>query len=474
MKREEMVEFFRKPIAERALLAFAMAEADYYYDISSKMMVEDFLDPENRVVFSVMGSLAKKGFEKFDMTAIANEAQSNGALDAAGGYKYLNSLSMIEKNFSNYDQYLKEVLDASTKFKLHSILSDNLNQLEKKADLTADDSIGAIETQIMDLSTESRAIDEPIDIGAEIGSYIEMMRENKIEMTGIDTGYPILNKQIDGMEPGTLMLIAARKKKGKSAFLTNIGCYVAYDAPNKYRCPVLYIDTELPFNQWKTRVLSNISGIKEREIKHGGYSDDQYERLKKAEELMKIGKLYHHFMPGYSVDKLVALVKKYKIKENIGLVIFDYIKEPGKRDANRQEHQILGEVTTKLKDLAGELNIPALGAVQLSRENKVADSDKISRYADIVAFWSERDAEEIEKNGFESGNYKLRIMDSRRGGRTTEDGITYKFYKQRLAIREVPPDLQLVPYDHEGVINDGDAEYENDPTDTAYENVQLR
>jgi len=474
MKREEMAELFRKPIAERALLAFAMSESDYYYDVSSKMSVEDFLDPENRVIFSIMGSLATKGFEKFDMTAIANEAQTNGALEAAGGYKYLNSLGMIEKNFSNYEQYLKEVLDSSTKFKLHAILSDNLNQLEKKVELTADDSIGAVETQIMDLSTESKAIDEPIDIGAEIGDYIEMMRENKIEMTGIDTGYPILNNQIDGMEPGTLMLIAARKKKGKSAFLTNIGCHVAYNAPDKYRCPVLYIDTELPFNQWKTRVLSNISGIWERTIKHGGYNDEQYEKLKKANELMQIGNLYHHFMPGYSVDKLVALIKKYKIKKDIGLVIFDYIKEPGKRDGDRKEYQLLGDVTTKLKDLSGELNIPALGAVQLSRDNKVADSDKISRYADIVAFWSERDAEEIEKLGFESGNYKLRIVDSRRGGRTTEEGITYKFYKQKLAIREVGPDMQPVPYDHEGVINDGDAEYEDDPTDTAYENVQLR
>jgi replicative DNA helicase len=476
MNREEAADTFRKPIAERALLAFAMGKSDYYYDMASKMSVNDFLDPENRVVFSIMDSLAKKGFEAFDMTAIANEAQSNGALEAAGGYKYLNSLGMIEKNYSNYDHYLTEVLDASTKFKLHRILINNIAELEKKAETTADDSIGAVENQILDLSTTSKAIDEPINIGEDVGSYIEMMKENPVEMTGLPSGYYILDKQIDGLEPGTLMLIAARKKMGKSAFLTNIACHLAYNAPDKYRCPVLYVDTELPYGQWRTRVLANISGVKERKIKHGGYNEQQYERLKQAEELMKCGKLFHHFMPGYSVDKLVALYKKYKIKEDIGLIVFDYIKEPGIRDTNRAEHQILGDVTTKLKDLAGQMNIPAIGAVQLSRANEVADSDKISRYADIVAFWAERSKEEIDDSpgGYDSGNFKLIIRDSRRGGRTGEDGINYKFYKQRLAIREVSPEQQLVPYDHEGVVNDGDAEYEDDTTDTAYEKIQLR
>jgi replicative DNA helicase len=190
--------------------------------------------------------------------------------------------------------------------------------------------------------------------------------------------------------------------------------------------------------------------------------------------LMKRGKLFHHYMPGFSVDKLVALYKKYKIKEDLGLIVFDYIKEPGDRENERKEHQILGEVTTKLKDLSGEMNIPAIGAVQLSRAKEVADSDKISRYADIVAFWMERDKDEIEAQGLDTGNFKLIIRDSRRGGRTSEEGITYKFYKQRLAIREVSPELQPVPYDHEGVINDGDAEYEDDNTETAYENIRLK
>jgi replicative DNA helicase len=474
MEYKEVINTFRRPIAERALLAFAMAEPDYFYDLRSKTDVNDFMDPENRVIFSIMCSLSEKGFDKFDMTAVANEAQNNGALESAGGYKYLNSLSMIEKAFGNYQQYLKEVLDASAKLKLHTILKSNIKGLEGGPEDKAEDLIGKVETDIMDLSVGSRAVDEPINVADGMLEYIEQMRNNPVEMTGLPSGYPILDRQIDGLEPGTLFLIGARKKMGKSAFLTNIACHVAFNAPDKHRKSVLYVDTELPFTQWRTRVMANISGVKERIIKHGDYNDEQYEKIKQVTEIMKHGRLFHHYMPGYSVDKLVAVYKKYFIKHKIGLMVFDYVKEPGDRDANRKEHQILGDVTTRLKDLAGELNIPAIGAVQLNRDNDVADSDKISRYADIIAFWSEREKEEIEKAGLESGNFKLVIRDSRRGGRTSEEGITYKFYKQRLAVREVRPDLQPIPYQHEGVINFGDAEYDDDETDTGYENVELR
>jgi replicative DNA helicase len=459
---ENVLDLFRKPIAERALLSFAMDDSDKFYDLSSKITTSDFLDSEHSILFAIMESLSKKGFERFDMTAIANEAQNNGVLQDIGGYKYLNTLSMLSKSPENYDQYLKEVLDASTKFRLYKLLNNNITSLVKGADKTSDDLISSFENQLMDLSTLSKAIDEPINIGDDIVGFADSLMGKKVEMTGIPTGYPILDKQIDGLEPGTLFLIGARKKMGKSAFLTNVACHVAFNSSDKHRCPVLYIDTEMPYTQWKSRVVSNISGVKERLIKHGDLTSEQYERVKMAEGLIVKGKLFHKYVPGFNVSKVAALYKKYKIKENIGLMVFDYIKEPGDRDKDRNEYQILGDITSKLKDLSGELNIPAIGAVQLNRGNDVADSDKISRYADIVAFWSDRSKEDVEKTGLDSGNFKLIIRDSRRGGRTDEDGITYKFYKQRLAIREVRIDLQPTNFEHDGVVNFGDTDDADD------------
>jgi hypothetical protein len=180
------------------------------------------------------------------------------------------------------------------------------------------------------------------------------------------------------------------------------------------------------------------------------------------------GKLFHEYMPGYSVDKLVALYKKYHYKEKIGLILFDYLKEPDSSsiDRQRKEYQVLGDVTTKLKDLAGQLNIPALTAVQLNRDNDVADSDRIARYADVVCHWGGRSAEEMETGGAACGTHKLEIRDTRRGGATSEHGIGYMFFKERLEIREVAADKQYFNK-FEKVVNADSADYEG------YENEEL-
>jgi hypothetical protein len=173
-------------------------------------------------------------------------------------------------------------------------------------------------------------------------------------------------------------------------------------------------------------------------------------------------------MPGYSVDKLVALYKKYRHKEKIGLIVFDYLKEPDSTSVDRQrkEYQLLGDVTTKIKDLAGQLDIPALTAIQLNRQNDIADSDRVARYADVICIWGNREEDEINSGGNDCGTHKLVIKDTRRGGGTSDAGIGYNFFKEYLKIKEVPIDQQYFT-NFEKVVNHNAAE------DDAYKDEKL-
>jgi replicative DNA helicase len=202
-----------------------------------------------------------------------------------------------------------------------------------------------------------------------------------------------------------------------------------------------------------------MSNTRERDIKHGNYTEEDYQRIQnRCVGMVEKGELYHEYMPGYSIEKIVALYKKYKLKHNIGLMIFDYIKEPDSSSIERQrrEYQVLGDVTTKLKDLAGQLNVPCLTAVQINREGNVADSDRIARYADIIMQWTTRSKEEMEgQPDGKAGQYKLVIRETRRGGMTAEEGIGYYFFKEKLLIDEVKPEFQLKNYNNGVVNNDG-------------------
>lgn len=460
MNTQEMKELFCKPTDERALLAYCMKNIDRYYDLAHKISENDFLLEDHSILYSVLGTLAKQDVKKFDLPLVINiTQQAFGDLRSIGGIEYLQSISEMSITDSNFDIYLTNVLESSTKFQLYKSLREDLNKVEQNAkdgDSGAD-LIGYIESKILDLSTSSKAIKEPRNFSDGLDLIIEERRKNPLKLMGLETGYHILDRQIDGLVPGTLNVVAARPKMGKSAFLSNIATYAAYMSNNPV--PVLYVDTEMSFEQWRDRIIASMANMRERDVKHGGYDNETHARI--IEQCLNVankGKLFHEFMPGYSVEKLVALYKKYKLKHDIGLMIFDYIKEPDSSsiDRQRREYQILGDVATKLKDLAGELNIPCLTAVQINREGNVADSDRIARYADVIMQWMYRAQKEIEAKGREGGFYKIVVRETRRGGMTPEEGIGYKFQKEKLRIMEAAPPDQLINYGDK-VVNFGDS-----------------
>lgn len=463
----QVKEIFCRPSDERSLLAYCMQDLSNYFAVCAKLSPKDFLYPQHEAMMYLFEILATKGAESLEPNLVIAEATAGDYLEDLGGPKYVQTISDIRVSKTNLEIYLKSVCEASTKYKLHNLLSANIDTIEENAKegLSSIDLLSSTEADILDLSMSGFNIDEPINLADGLLEYIEERQANKVDLSGLSTGYPVLDKQIDGMIPGSLLVVAARKKQGKSAFLTNIAMHVAY----RLHKPILYVDTELNFKEWRSRALSTISGVKEREIKHGGFDDVTYGRLLKASKIIKKGKLYHEYMPGYSVDKLVALYKKYKHKENIGLIIFDYLKEPDSTsiDRQRKEYQVLGDVTTRLKDLAGQLNIPALTAVQLNRSHDIADSDRIARYADVIALWSGRTNEELEQGGNNCGSHKLVIKDTRRGGATSDTGIGYNFFKEFLKIKEVSIDKQYFTNFEKTVNNDSAGEYDG------YENEEL-
>lgn len=465
MNEVEAKELFCRPTDERALLAFCLRSMDNYYDLVHKVTDRDFLYSDNRNLFNLLGSLAQYDVQAFDVPMVINFArQSFDSLDPIGGMEYLQSITDMTVSKKNFSLYLQNVLESSTKYKLYNILKENMAEIASNAKdgKAGSDLIGSVEHNILDLSTASRAIKEPRNMSDGLRELIDERLNTPVKLMGLETGFPILDRQIDGLVPGTLNIISARPKKGKSTFLSNIAVHAAYMADNQV--PVLYVDTEMSFDEWRDRNIAAMSGVKERDVKHGGYDMETHGKImRKCVDAVENGILFHEYMPGYTVDKLVSIYKKYKLKHDIGLMIFDYIKEPdaASLDRRRKEYQILGDVTTKLKDLAGELNIPCLTAVQINRNNSVADSDRIVRYADTIMQWMEKSEEEITGNpsGWKGGGYKLVVRETRRGGMTAEEGIGYIFKKEILSIEEALPPDQLVKYG-ERVVNYGDHEQE--------------
>ena len=460
---ESTKELFCQPVYERALLSYCFKSVNNYYTVFSQVSEDDFLRIDHRLLYMILGVLANGVVGRFDSSMVLNEAKKNGILDQIGGYGYINAIIGLELDLNNLSFYISRVLDNSTKYQLYCQLGTNLEMLKDRSkddDVTSLDLLGKVGNDVMDLSMKSKAVKEATNLADGIDEYIEERRGSPIEYCGMSTGFSILDKRIDGLIPGTLQIVCARPKNGKSTFLSVVSTYVAYELHE----PVLYIDTEMSFDQWRSRILSMLSGVEERRIKHGGYSDQEYHNIKQASKVIKSGKLFHEYMPGYSIDKLVTVYKKYKHSEDIKLGVFDYIKSPSNADfKNKKEYQLLGDVTTALKDLAGELDLPIFAANQINRQQDIADSDRILRYADVLMLLKPKTPDEIQQAGISGGTYKLQITDSRRGGTTPEEGIGFNFYKRSLQMTEAK--VQVIDYDSGEYKEQENFMYDDDTSD---------
>ncbi len=439
---------------ERSILSIISSDEDTFFNVLTRVEEGDFLAPESRAYFNIICLLNKSGYSKFTKILLAKTAVDLNYEDLCSE-AYIDAVLNVPIALGNVEKLIAKLLDDSTKHKLFLKLSEHsstvLNNASSLNSHTSDDLISKVQADLISLSIHSEAIAEPIHVAAGLDEYIESIMDVHTPVIGVSTGFPILDKVIDGLIPGTLTIIAARKKMGKSTVLTNIAANVAVNDG----LPTLYVDNEMTFNQWSDRVLAIISGVQERTIKHGGFKNDKdvMKRIQDAAKYLSKSRLFHHYLPGYNLEKISALYKKYKFKEDIKLAVFDYIKEPESSsvEVGRKEYQILGDVTTRLKDLSGQLDIPFLAAVQVNRSGDVADSDRVARYGDIVAFWELRDLKKAEENAVDldiAGHYSLRIKDSRRGGTTGEWGIGFKFKKTKLRILEVSQENQVETFDY--------------------------
>jgi len=210
------------------------------------------------------------------------------------------------------------------------------------------------------------------------------------------------------------------------------------------------------------RLLSILSTVPEREIKSGAFKSDaqSLENVRYAQTIKDSGLILHKYYPNFTPEGVAALTRKYHHQGKAMCLIFDYIKLPDadlQLVSNVKEYQALGYLTVALKNLAGQLQIPVITAVQLNREgaNKghvssanFADSDRILRYANtllgLAAKPKKEQLEMEEKYGrersFAAGTHRLQVLDTRAGG-TNFEGIDIYFRKQILTMREADEQL---------------------------------
>lgn len=414
---------------------------------SEQLKPNHFSDPQNAYIYYAVCELAKRGIEKVDaynITNILNAKEATKKQTETITIQALNDLIDVAKviareSVEEYKLLVGNVLDAAFRRDTYNKLvecqrlcfNSTENDIEQKI-------YSALDDVMMEFSTTTE-VPQYKDVIDSLWGEIEARQD--IGMAGIPFKFEALNAYAT-IERGELFIFAAEAKQGKSMMLLNC----AVDLLKK-DVAVLYIDSELNSRMFTCRLISHLTGIEFGRLKAGGYTPEEKGRIDKAIAWVKTKKFTHLYMPMFDAQSIYTAVKKVKHTQGLDVLIVDYFKGKGEGDAF-DSYQELGRFVDMVKNqICGDMNIAGIGAAQATASGKVADSAKIGRNASTIALIQDKTPEEIDADGAECGNKKLRICLNRNGAQMSPDEyIDLQFNGNVIRYEEAKQHIPVTPY----------------------------
>lgn len=432
--------------SEAGVIATLIHHPEYSF-YSEHLLPGHFSNKENRCIYTAICDLAKKGIENVDAYIIIEDLNSSEATR-----KYASELSvdklqelvdmsdiLTRHTVEEYQMLVSNVMDAAFR-------RDTFQKLKECQALCIDRSEKDIEQKIYavidDVMTEfSTTNDIPAFKDVVDDCWDEIKSRQGSGYSGIPFKFKSLNEFVT-IEKGELVVFAAEAKQGKSMFLLN--CAVDLLKQDK---AVLYLDSELNTRLFTARLLAHLSGIEYRRLVSGAYTDEELEKIQDALDWLKTRNFTHIYIPMFDLQSIYTAVKKVQHTTGLDVLVVDYFKSSGDGDA-WASYAELGRFVDMVKNqIAGDMGIAAIGAAQATSTGKVADSAKIGRNASTICIIQDKTPEEVEENGAECGNKKLRVVLNRNGMQhAAGEWIDLQFDGNHVMYSEAKQHIPIEPY----------------------------
>ena len=381
-------------IAEQAVLGSMLVDKDAVIAAVEILVPEDFYREDNKEIYAAMMELYVLG-KHIDMITIIDQLKLRGTLEKVGDATYIATLIDNVPTTSNIESYVKIVEEKSVLRKLIKVANDILKMGYGQTE-EVDTIIEQTEKKVFDVLQDrnARGYSSLKEVLVTAFDTIEKMYQNKNKVSGIESGFIDLDKKISGLNPSSLIILAARPAMGKSAFVLNIAEYVAMHD----KVPVMIFSLEMSKEEIANRMLASESEVDSMKIKNGNdLTSEDWLKLGQASGRLSDIPLYIDDTPGLTSAELRAKCRKAKLEKNIGLVIIDYLQLMESKTKSPSRQQEISEISRSLKILAKELQIPVIALSQLSRATEsrtdhkpmlsdLRESGAIEQDADIVMF----------------------------------------------------------------------------------------
>jgi len=365
--------------AEQAVLG-AMLLSREAIDAAAELLVDRFFyRPAHRKIFKAIIDLYDKG-EPADLLTVSHELTSRDQLEDVGGRTYLAGLTEATPSIANIEHHANIVLEKAT---LNSLIESANAILSRVYDQTqnVDDLLDSAEQEIFSIK-ESKLKGAFTPLGEILpGTFqaIEQYSQREGFLTGVPSGWQPLDELTSGFQKSDLIVIACRPSVGKTSFSLNVAEHLAVDK----KIPVVIFSLEMSKEQLAQRLLCSRARISSHLMRTGRLADDQWTNLSIAVGPLSEAPIFIDDTPSMTVLEMRAKARRLKTRENIGLVVIDYLQLiQGPRNVESRQQEI-SFISRSLKAMARELQVPVIALSQLSRQVEMRGKDAKPQLSDL-------------------------------------------------------------------------------------------
>lgn len=349
--------------AETSVVAGLLAAPDTFLDVSEILTAEDFSGRAHAQVFAAITACDSAGLA-LDVVNVSEELRRAGSLEKVGGVAALKSLA--ERAVLS-DSVVEHARIVHERAQLRRVIraGREIAELGRKPELTANEAVAAAEQKVFELGAR-RSTGSMTGLDRAIPEMLEdIARARSSVLLGHSTGFPGLDRMTGGLQPGQLLIVAARPSMGKSAFAVQVARHIA--ATSGTSVPLLSF--EMSTSEIAMRLLATELRYDLLRLRRGDIAGGMEKDLSAAAKRLSETPLLIDDNPPETIGGVRSAMRRLARRTQIGAVVVDYLQlmTSEGRGAQENRNQEVSEISRGLKRMATELEVPVIALSQLNR-----------------------------------------------------------------------------------------------------------
>ena len=378
--------------AEQAVIGSMLIDDLCISDVVEKVSSADFYSTQNRDIYETIHYMFSYNM-KVDPITVLDQMKSRGKY-RNNMEQYMAELMRVTPTSANVMEYCAIVKDRALMRNLVQT-AEKINELVYEGSGEAENMLESAEQMIYALR-QGRNINGLIPIStisSEVYEEMSKMGDGEKKLPGLSTGFADIDRSTLGLNPGELVILAARPAMGKTSMALN----VALNAAKTSGKTIAVFSLEMSREQIVNRFLSFEGMVDSKKLLTGDLNEQEWSRLGLAASTLSRTDIRIDDNPTLSVADMNAQCRRV---DNLGLVVIDYLQlmqssGSGHHYSGESRTQAVSDMSRMLKIMAKELNVPVVCLSQLSRANE-SRSDKRPQLSDLRESGSiEQDADVV-------------------------------------------------------------------------------